>query len=514
MTPAERFQQLIGTAEVRQNLRHRSVRAALVTAASGFADFAIRIGSTAFLARLVLPEHFGLIMMVAAVIAIADQLRELGLSSATVQRASITHAEVSNLFWVNVGVSGALTLAICAASPWIAAYYHEPRLATITCLLATTLLFGGLTVQHQALLTRVLKLNETAAVRLFSSVVSTVLAIALAWYDFGYWALLWREVSRAALLAAGMWWCFRWVPGLPSRQTDIRSLLGFGASLTGANILGAITAGFDRFLLGRVWGASPVAHYRQSYQLITAPTDQLLSPLYQVTQPALSMLQDDPARYRRYYLKLLLLVGTITMPLSLFVAVYADSITAVVLGPVWLQSASILCLLAFGTFIKQSVGSTAFILITRGRSRTYLGLTMLHNAVLVATMCVGVRWGIEGIALAEVATTFLLIAPRLRYSLRESPVDLSAFVSGLSRPAFASLAMSFALLAFRSAGPAFSTNLDLLAGSVVAAFSFGIAWLLIPGGRSELSALWSDLRGAIRKKSSPPAPAGAVAATT
>src|SRR5688572_31918193 len=213
MSPADRFRALTCTANLRANLATRSVRATFFTAASGFADFAVRLGSTAILARLITPDHFGLVMMASAVIAVADQLRELGLSSATVQQPNLTHEQVSNLFWINLGVGAVLALTLCAASPAIAAYYHDPRLIPIACLLASTLLAGGLTVQHQALLTRQLKLGHTAAVRLASSVLSTVLCVALAYWDFGYWSLLWREVARAAFLAAGMWLCFPWIPG-------------------------------------------------------------------------------------------------------------------------------------------------------------------------------------------------------------------------------------------------------------------------------------------------------------
>jgi PST family polysaccharide transporter len=506
MTQAEKFRALTCTRSLRRNLGTRSTRAGLLTATAGFADFAIRLGSTAILARLVLPEHFGLIMMTAAIIAVADQLRELGLSSATVQQPEITHAEVSNLFWINVGAGAGLAALIAGLSPWIAAYYQEPRLTPITVVLATTLVFGGLTVQHQALLTRQMRLGRAAAIRLASSVLSTVLAIALAWLDYGYWALLWREVARAALLALGMGWSFPWLPGLPDVNTDVRRMLRFGANLTGGNIFASLTAGADRFLLGRTWGAGAVGIYRQAFQLVSAPTDQLLSPLYQVAQPALSMLQGDPAKYRRVFLQLLSLVAALTMPLSLFVAVYADVITVVLLGPAWPAAAPILCLLSLGTFIKQAVGSTAFVLITRGKSGTYLRLTLLHNVTLVAAMWLGVRWGASGIALAEVATTYLLLAPRLHYALRGSPVTVHSFFSTLARPVMASLAMAFALLALRASAPSHSPVLALGLGGAVAAGLFAFTWYFLPGGRAELWGLLTHLRTALRRQEAPVSP--------
>ena len=235
----------------------------------------------------------------------------------TVQRKDISHQEVSNLFWINALAGTLIALVVCALSPLVSAYYKDPRLTVITCILASNFFFGGLMVQHQALLARVLKLGHSATVRVLASVISTVVAVLLAWKGFGYWALVWREVVRSVLLAAGMWFCFPWIPGLPCWKTDIRGLLGFGAHLSAANILASISGGADRFLLGRFWGAGPVAMYRQAYQLLVVPMDQLLSPVYQVTQPGLSMLQAEALRYRRFYKKVLTVVCVATMPLEL-----------------------------------------------------------------------------------------------------------------------------------------------------------------------------------------------------
>src|SRR5215475_7942297 len=250
MNQAEKFKGLICTQAIRNDLRSSSVRAAGFTWAAGAADFALRIGSTAILARLVLPEQFGLVMMVMAVTAIADQFRDLGLSTVTVQRKELSHQEVTNLFWINVLAGTLIALVVCAASPLISAYYREPRLTVITCILASNFFFGGLMVQHQALLARVLKLVHRATVRVLASVISTAVAVLLAWKGFGYWALVWREVVRSVLLAAGMWFCFPWIPGLPCRKTNVRGLLGSGMHLSSANIFASISGGADRFLLG------------------------------------------------------------------------------------------------------------------------------------------------------------------------------------------------------------------------------------------------------------------------
>jgi O-antigen/teichoic acid export membrane protein len=494
---ARRFAALTSTTALRNDLRGRSVRAAAFTWTAGVGDFALRFGSTAILARLVIPEHFGLVMMVSAVTAVADQFRDLGLSTVTVQRKELTHDETSNLFWINVACGLLIALVVIAASPLIAAYYKEPRLIVPLYILATNFVWGGLMVQHQALLTRQLKLGHTSTIRFLSSLVSTVLAVVLAWQGYGYWALVWREFVRCALLTIGMWAALPWVPSLPSRSTDVRPLLGFGASLSVANVVGTFGNGFDRFLLGRFWGATPTALYRQAYQLLVLPMEQLLSPVYQVAHPGLSLLQAEATQFSKFYRKVVTLACIATMPLSLFVAVYSAEVTRVVLGRKWLESAPLLMVLSLSAFIKQPVSSSAFVLIAQGRSRMYLMLALLQHGCAILFMCIGIRWGAIGIAYAEVAATYLLIPPRLYYTFRDSPMTTGAFLSAIARPFTASIVMAIALMFLRALMPAVGAPALLSVSAAIGAIVFVGVWVLLPGGGRELFELFSDLRFAL-----------------
>ena len=500
MNQAEKFKRLACTEAIRNDLRASSVRAAGFMWAAGAADFVLRIGSIAILARLILPEYFGLVMMVMAVTAIADQFRDLGLSTVTVQRKEITHQEVTNLFWINVLAGILIALVVCAASPLISAYYKEPRLTIITCILATNFIWGGLIVQHQALLARRLKLGHSATVRVLSSLISTLLAITLAWLGFGYWALIWREVLRSALLTVGMWFCLPWVPGLPCWKTDVKAMVHFGANVSAAHILATISSSVDRILIGRFWGAAPVAMYRQAYQLLVVPMEQLLTPIYHVTQPGLSMLQTEDARYRRFYQKVLTVVCVATMPLSLFVALYSAEITRIVLGRKWLGCAQLLMILSLGSFIRAPVAWSGHVLITRGRSKTYLGLTLIQNVTLILFMLIGVRWGIAGVAWADVAATWLLIAPNLYFSFKDSPVTVGTFFSTIARPAMASIIMAIVLRLLYQTLPPWGAPIFLALGGLVALVVFSSAWMLMPGGKAELTELLSDIRSALQRK--------------
>src|SRR6516162_1004084 len=154
------------------------------------ANFFIRLGSLVVLARLLEPRDFGLLGMVTAFTGVLGLFRDFGLSSAAVQRASVTDEQVSTLFWVNVIVGTLLGCISIALAPVIAAFYHEPRLLAVTMALAAGFVFNAAGVQHGALLQRQMRFTALAVINTIALIVSTAIAIGGALAGYGYWALV------------------------------------------------------------------------------------------------------------------------------------------------------------------------------------------------------------------------------------------------------------------------------------------------------------------------------------
>jgi O-antigen/teichoic acid export membrane protein len=485
------FARFADTTHARANLKHKALRAFSDTLVLGGAEFVLRLGFTAVLARLVTPEQFGIVMLVTAVTAIADNFRDLGLSTATIQREHITHAEVSNLFWINTAAGTLLAVIICGLAPLIALYFREPRVLPVTMALATTFVLGGLTVQHEALLGRQMRLGPKALMRLTAFMVSSLVAITLAAKGFGYWSLVWREIVRSALIVVGAWALCRWVPGRPRRDTNVRELIKFGSGLTATYMVTAVANSLDRFLLGRAQGASVVGLYRQSYQLVVAPMAQLMGPLYQVSLPSLSMLQDEPERFCRAFIRIVALVAMVSMPLGVLVCVFAEEVTLVMLGPQWAGAATFIRIFAIGSILQSVYSTSGFVLVSRGRSSELLRLTLAQTGLRAGMMCVGAAWGGIGVALADVASTAIAFAPFLHWSLKDSPVSTGAFLSAIGKSLGASLilAVTLALARMSLSGMRPASALAVAILVTMASFPAGVA--LMPGGKAELSELRS-----------------------
>src|SRR5436305_10095373 len=150
----ERNQEHIKTDHLLPDLKRRTISGGVVTGSAQAAKFGLNLVSTVILARLLIPRDFGLVAMVTAVTGFLAMFRHAGLATPTVQREHLTHAQVSNLFWINLGVSASCALILAALSPIIAWFYHDSRVTAIMLVLSTTFLIGGFRVQHLALLNR------------------------------------------------------------------------------------------------------------------------------------------------------------------------------------------------------------------------------------------------------------------------------------------------------------------------------------------------------------------------
>ena len=134
-----------------KDLKERTIRGGAARMGAQAANFVLRLCSLMVLARLLGPKDFGLVGMVTAFTGVLNLFRDFGLSSAAIQRETVSEEQKSTLFWVNILVGGLLGMVTAAMAPVIAAFYHEPRLIAVTGALAAGFVFNALGVQHSAL---------------------------------------------------------------------------------------------------------------------------------------------------------------------------------------------------------------------------------------------------------------------------------------------------------------------------------------------------------------------------
>jgi len=406
-----------------KDLKEKTIRGGFARLGAQGASFFLRLGSLMVLARLLEPADFGLVGMVVAFTGVLNLLRDYGLSCATIQRATVTEEQISNLFWINIVAGGGLGLLLFVAAPEIAAFYREPRLTAVTAVLALGFLFNAAGVQHGAVLQRQMRFSVLAVINTASQAVGIAVAIAGAVAGYGYWALVALAIIPPLVTSVGYWIVAGWVPQLPSRGAGIRSMIHFGGTLTVNGIALYIATNFEKVLLGRFWGADAIGIYGRAYQLVNLPTSNLNDAAGEVAFSALSRVQDDPARLRHYFLRGYTLILGMTVPITVLSVLFANDIVLVCLGPKWIAAAPILRLLAPIIFVFAIANPLGWLLMSLGLVKRSLRMTLVICPILVVSYVIGLPYGPKGVALAYSTVMLLWLLPLIAWAVHGTPVS-------------------------------------------------------------------------------------------
>src|SRR5436190_8842962 len=336
--PNEKY---LGTDHLLDNLKGRTISSGFITIIAQGVLFVMGLASIMVLARLLTPKDFGLYAMVTTIMGYVMTFKDAGLSTATVQREGITHAQVSNLFCLTLALSGALSLLLAASSPLVAWFYREPRLVVITLILSSTFFLSGLTIQHTALLNRQMRFTALAFIQIASTLTGVVMGIVMAWLGYRYWALVFSNLVTVAVAVPLTWCAIPWRPQLPSRGTGTESLVRFGTSMAGGGYIYAMAKGTDSILVGRFFGADSIGLYSRAAALLNRPLEQFLYPISSVFIPALSRVQTQPERYRRTFLQVHESMALVSFLFTGLLFALSHPLTLVVLGPKWEKAAII-----------------------------------------------------------------------------------------------------------------------------------------------------------------------------
>ncbi len=481
-----------------EDLKEKTIRGGLARICAQGANFTLRVGSLMVLARLLGPKEFGLVGMVTAFTGVLDLFRDFGLSTASVQRATVTEEQASTLFWINILVGAILGVGVLALAPAIVRFYHEPRLFGIASVLAMGFLFNAAGVQHSARLQRQMRFTALAVINVVALVVSTAVAITMAEVGYGYWSLVAMTVTLPLGTTIGLWFAAAWVPGLPRRQVGIRSMMRFGGTITLNGLVVYVAYNFEKVLLGRFWGAETVGLYGRAYQLVTIPTSNLNSAVGEVAFSALSRVQHDSNRLKSYFLKGYSLVTGMTLPITLAAALFANDLILVLLGPQWHDAAVIFRLLAPTILIFAMINPLGWLLFSLGMVGRSLKIALVLAPIVMTGYIIGLPYGPKGVAFAYSAAMTLWLVPHIAWSVHGTMISLRDIVLVVSRPLLSGIvATVLAFGALSLCGSSLSPLARLGLGGTVLLGAYAGMLLYVMGQKT----FYFDLLRGLRKRS-------------
>ena len=428
-----------------KTLSRKSISGGVVNISAQIIVFIIQFSTLAFMARLVSPDDFGLVAMAQSATGFILIFKDLGLSMATVQKNEINEQQVSNLFWVNIIISISLMILIILLSPLVAYFFKEQAVANILVVSAIGLLFGGFTIQHQALLRRNLQFRNLAIIDVTSKLIGSIISVAVAYYLRNYWALVIMPVIISALYLVGITIALPWFPKKYKKRSNTKGLLIFGKNMTFYGIINYFARSGDNIIIGKFVGSTGLGYYSRAYSLMMMPIGQLIAPLTGVLVPVLSRIQDNPLEFKKYYLEILQAIAYITFPLITILGVMGDDVVLIILGDKWAEAILLYKILCIAAFWQPILSSTGWILISLGQTSRILKWGWINSVLLIIVFLIGINWGPLGVAIAYSIYMWLIVIPNYMFSIKYSPIKICDFIESIKKPFISTIILAIVL---------------------------------------------------------------------
>jgi len=361
--------------------------------------------ATIIVARLLMPSDYGLMGMAGLYLSLAVMVSQVGIADAVIALRDLTRRQIAELNTLAVLVGVGLVGLSCAVASPLARFFSAPPLRAVLLVASLMYFINGLQVIPQALLQKELRFKLLAGIEMVRALSQVLTTLVLAWLGFGYWSLV-DSYIVGNIMGAGLILCWRRhgfaIPGL----AGLRRELQFSRNLTVSGIAFYFYSNADFIVAGRMLGEAPLGAYTIAWTISTAPIEKIGNLLTNITPAFFSVVQHDKSELRRYLLRLTEMLSYVMLPLSIGIALVADCLVPVLLGPKWVGAVGPLRLLGLLMAFRSLTILPSRILTAIGETGFVMWTTVVVAIIMPAAFLLGSRWGTNGIAMA-----WLLVLP-------------------------------------------------------------------------------------------------------
>lgn len=329
------------------------------------------------LARILSPEDYGMVGMLAIFTGIAGTIQDSGFSTALVNQKEIKPEDYNAVFWFNVFSGCIMYLILFFAAPLIACFYNKPELLNLSRFVFLGFLFGSVGIAHSALLSKKMQVKEKAQIDIISLTISGILGLTMAVWGLGYWGLAIQSTTYIIIGTLLRWHYSNWRPSFKINFIPLKKMFGFSIKLLLTNIFSQINNNIFSVLLGKFYNAQQVGYYSQGNKWMSMGSSFVSSMIIGIAQPVLVQVNDDKERQIVVFRKMVRFGSFVSFPLILGLAFVAKEFILVAVGEKWIDSVLFLQLFC----IWGSVGYLWILyinlLMTHGKSNLYMWGTII-----------------------------------------------------------------------------------------------------------------------------------------
>lgn len=398
------------------SLKDKTVKGVIWSAVDRFSAQGVKFVFSILIARLLVPEDYGVIAMLGIFMAVSQTFIDSGFGTALIRKIDRTETDFSTVFYFNIVVAAVFYLILFFSAPAIAKFYETPLLESVTKVFALNLIINSFAGIHNAKLSIDIDFKSRAKISIISSIVTGVVGLWMAYAGYGVWALVVQNLCSSVLRTVMLWIIVKWRPKLIFSWKSFRELFSFGSKLLASGLLDTVYNNLYTLIIGKVFSPSTLGVYSKANSLAQFPSSNITSVLQAVTFPVLSSIQNEEVRLADAYKRFLKLSAFVVFPLMVGLSAVADPFIRIALTDKWEGTIILLKIICFALMWYPISAINLNILQVKGRSDYFLRLEIIKKIQGVIMLCITVPMGIIYMCLGSIITTLLSLAWNTYYT--------------------------------------------------------------------------------------------------
>ena len=372
------------------NLKSQAIKGVAWSMVETYSGQIVQFAISIVLARLLSPDEFGLIGMLAIFIGLSTVFIDGGFSSALIQRKDRSQHDLSTVFIINTAMAILVYAVLFVSAPWIADFYNQPILKSIVRIYGLTLIIGSLGSTSSVQLTVKLDFKTLTKISLVSAILSGFVGIGMAYAGFGVWALVYQSILSSLFRLVLLFIYVKWIPRTGFSRESFRSLFSFSSRLFTASIISSVYDNITGAVIGKQFNSAALAYYNRAAGFNSLVNSNVTSVLGKVSYPLLSQIQDDTQRLKSVYQRYIQMSAFLTFPALMLLCAMAKPLVLVLLGAKWEETIILLQILSFGVMTDGVIVSNLNLIRVKGRSDVILKLESLKKTIAFSILTVSI----------------------------------------------------------------------------------------------------------------------------
>lgn len=411
------------------------------------ATMIIGILQVAILTRLLDKSDFGLIAIATMVIAFTDIFAELGIAAALIHKQNITNDVYASVYWLNIGMSIAISGLTMLNAPIVASFYEQPELTLIIRLLSLKIILTAFGKMFQTIKTKNLEFEFISKVKILTSIIGIVTSTTLAWLGVGVMSLVWGQLAQIAInqgtyAIAGM---RQMRLSLHFSLSEVKDVLKIGGFQIGTQVLDFMAARLDVFLIGKFFSMEELGVYNIAKELIVKPYTTINSISSSVFSASFAKIQSDIKLVVSSFLKLIRTVTMLSVPIYAVMFIFANLIVAMLYAPSFADVAIFIRIMSVLGICSMITSQGSSVMIAYGRTDLGLYWTVARIVMTTVVLLLTARMSLQALSLGQSLLSIVSIFVYYLIVLRPILIDISVTKYTES---FCGIALGLLLIAF------------------------------------------------------------------